>query len=78
MIEGDHLVVRATLHTRRVPLAELDAENARIVDLSTDKSLRPILRMWGFGLSGFQAGHFWLRDRRLLPVDLPRPGAGAT
>ncbi len=49
-IEGDRLVVRATLHTRRVPLAELDTENARVVDLSADKALRPVLRMWGFGL----------------------------
>lgn len=62
--ESGELVVKATLHTLRVRRSELDLENARIVNLHEDKSLRPTLRMWGFGLPGFQAGHFCMRERR--------------
>lgn len=63
-LEGGDLVVRAMLLTRRVPLAEIETESARIVDLAADKALRPVLRMWGIGVPGFKAGHFWLRDGR--------------
>ncbi len=62
--KSGELVVKATLHTLRVWRPELDLENARIVNLDEDKSLRPRLRMWGLGLPGYQAGYFWLKDRR--------------
>jgi hypothetical protein len=63
-IENGVLVVKATLHTHRVPVADLELDGARTVDLGTEPELRPALRMWGLGLPGFQAGYFWLKHDR--------------
>ena len=47
-----------------MPLAgDLDMDRARIVDLDERTELKPILRMFGMALPGFQAGWFLLRDR---------------
>lgn len=64
VFESGELTVKATLHTRRVARSELDVDKARIVNLDDAQEFKPVLRMWGFGLPGFQAGHFWLKDRR--------------
>ena len=57
-IEDDRLVVRAALYVRRVPLTDLDAKAARLVDLDTAAEWRPALRMNGIGLPGASIGHF--------------------
>ncbi len=62
--DGRELLVKATFHTRRKAVAELDLDAAEIVDLRERKDLRPLLRLFGFQLIGFQAGHFWTRTRR--------------
>lgn len=63
-IEDDILVIAATVHTRRTPVRALDLGKARIVDLDEHDEYKPGLRLFGFGLPGFVAGHFLLRNRR--------------
>ena len=58
-IEGQALMVRAGLYRCRLPLPELDLEQARTVDLDERPELRP--SRWGgnnFTLPGFRAGWF--------------------
>jgi hypothetical protein len=64
LLDGDMLVVRAALHTRRVPVAALAPERARVVDLDERTGLRPLLKTWGMAVPGFQAG--WFRQREGL------------
>lgn len=58
MLEHGVLIVRATLYTQRIPLGELLLDQARIVDLREHTELRPRLKLNGFALPGFHAGHF--------------------
>jgi hypothetical protein len=64
LLQDGVLVVKAALHTRRVPVAALAPERARIVDLDERTELRPLLKTWGMALPGFQAG--WFRQREGL------------
>lgn len=64
LLDGDMLVVRAALHTRRVPVATLAPGRARVVDLDESTGLRPLLKTWGMSLPGFHAG--WFRQREGL------------
>ncbi|MXV12739.1 hypothetical protein DYQ93_17110 [Xanthomonas sp. LMG 8992] len=54
--------VRATFLTKRVPLAALRLEAARVVALSEHTGFRPALKVFGFGYPGFHAGHYRTRD----------------
>ncbi len=47
-----------------VPVAALDLEGARLVDLDRESELRPHLKLAGTRLPGYRAGWFLLRDRR--------------
>ena len=58
------LQVRRWPFPRRFALAELDLGSAEVVDLTTRRDLRPMLRLAGTRLPGFRSGWFWLRDRR--------------
>lgn len=63
-IAGGRLCVQAAgVFWHKVPLAELDPGQARIVDLDEHTGLRPMARLWGMGLPGLRAGHYLLRDR---------------
>lgn len=62
--EGTTLTVKSAFHTRRREVSELDLDAARVVDLNDETSFRPILRMFGFSLIGFHAGHYLLRNRK--------------
>lgn len=74
-LDGDRLVVAAALvFARKVPLGELCVEKARVIDLDEHTEFRPLLRLWGFGLPGFQAGHYLLRNRARAFVLLTRKG----
>lgn len=55
------LDVRAALYRKRVPVADLDLERARVVNLDERTELRPWLKSNGMSMPGFQAGHFRLR-----------------
>ena len=51
----------AALYRKRVPVADLDLERARVVNLDERTELRPWLKSNGMSMPGFQAGHFRLR-----------------
>ena len=55
------LDVRAAMYRKRVAVAELELERARIVDLGERTELRPWLKSNGMSMPGFHAGHFRLR-----------------
>lgn len=62
-LQNGMLVVAATYYTRKTPVAALDLAHARIANLDEHTEFRPGLKTNGFGLPGFQAGHFRLRNR---------------
>ena len=64
VLQDRELQVTATLYRKRVPVEALDLANARIVDLAEHTDLRPLLKTNGFGMPGFAAGYFRLRDMR--------------
>lgn len=63
-VEGDALVVAASFYTRRVRIDALDLDHARIVDLGEHTGFKPMLGLNRFGVPGFQAGHYLLRNRQ--------------
>ncbi|QDA58004.1 PH domain-containing protein [Thermomonas aquatica] len=62
-LENGMLVVAAAFYTRKAPVASLDLAHARIASLDERTEFRPGLKTNGYGLPGFQAGHFRLRNR---------------
>lgn len=62
-IEGGTLVVKAAMYTRRTPLAAIDADAARVVDLREHTGLAPRWKTNGYALPGFRAGQFRLKNR---------------
>lgn len=62
-LEQGVLTVAAGFNTRRVAIGEIDLPAARIVDLREHTELKPMLKVMGTGLPGYQAGHFRLRNR---------------
>lgn len=57
------LDVRAALFRQRTPVADIDLERARVVDLAERTELHPLLKTNGMSLPGFQAGRFRLRGQ---------------
>lgn len=62
--DGATLTIKSAFYTRRCTVAELDLDAARVVDLDEETGYRPIVRMFGFSLIGFHAGHYLLRNRK--------------
>ena len=63
-IDRDMLVVAAALvFARKVRVGDLALDKARVIDLGELTEFKPLLRLWGFSLPGFNAGHFILRNR---------------
>ena len=63
-IEGRDLVVAAAFYSRRVSVDALDLAHARVVDLAEHTGYAPMLGINRFGLPGFRAGHYLLRNRQ--------------
>ncbi len=63
-LDGTTLTIKSAFHTQRREVSELDLIAARVVDLNDETEFRPILRMFGFSLIGFHAGHYLLRNRK--------------
>lgn len=61
-LDGPVLDVRATFYKRRIPLAEIDLQHARAIDLREHPEARPWLKTNGFAVPGLAAGNF--RDRQ--------------
>ena len=61
---GDTLeVAGALIFTRKLPVAELALDKARVLDLDEHTEFKPMLQLGGFHLPGFCAGHYLLRNR---------------
>lgn len=60
---GGTLDVRAALFRERTPIADIDLERARLVDLAEHQDLRPAVKTTGMSLPGFHAGRFRLRGK---------------
>ncbi len=60
---GHVLEVRAALYRERTPIADIDLERARLVDLAERTELRPLVKTNGMQLPGFHAGRFLLRRK---------------
>lgn len=62
--DGKQLRVKATYYSRQSPLSAFRLDQARVVDTREHTELKPLLKTNGFGLPGYWAGHFMLRDKR--------------
>jgi len=51
------------LNSTTISLDALGRTSARIVDLDRDPELRPLFETFAASMSGYQVGHFRLRDR---------------
>jgi len=57
-IEDGELAVLSTFYRRRVPLASLALDKARIVDLAEHRQFKPGMKTNGYAMPGFQSGHY--------------------
>lgn len=62
-LDGTTLEVVSTFYRKRVAVEALQLERARVVDLAEHGSFKPTLKTNGYGMPGFQSGHYRLRDR---------------
>lgn len=63
-LQGDTLeLAGALLFSRKLPVADLVLDKARVLDLDEHTEFKPMLRLGGFHLPGFSAGHYLLRNR---------------
>lgn len=62
--DGKQLRVKATYYSRQSPLSDFRLDEARVVDTRERTEFKPMLKTNGFGLPGYWAGHFMMRDRR--------------
>jgi len=58
------VVEAAVFYTRRIALDDLLLDRARIISLDEHVEFKPVLPLFAFGLPGFKAGHYLLRNRR--------------
>lgn len=63
-LDRDGLEVATTFYRRRLALAELALDQARVVDVDERTEFRPLLKTNGTSLPGFQSGWFRLRNRQ--------------
>jgi hypothetical protein len=63
-IEDGVLHVVSTFYHRRIPLADLDLERARVLSLLEQPQWKPWLRTNGFAIPGMISGWYRLRDWR--------------
>lgn len=63
LVEPGALVIRGGPYGRRLPLADLDLERARAVDLTAERELQARWKTNGAALPGLQQGWFRLRDK---------------
>jgi hypothetical protein len=72
-VSPDGLRLRGDFYGRMIPAADLKPEEARAIDLRTERSLQPVVRTGGTAVPGYRAGWFKLRDgeRALLYVTDP-------
>ena len=63
-IKGDTLeVAGALIFSRKLPVAGLALDKARVLNLDEHTEFKPMLQLGGFALPGFNAGYYLLRNR---------------
>ena len=62
VVTSEGLRLRGDLYGRLIPRSQLRLEEARRVDLASERDLQPKWRTMGTGLPGYQAGWFRLRS----------------
>lgn len=62
-VDASGIEIATTFYKRRVPLAELDLDHARVIDLDEHTELKPLFKTSGFALPGLSSG--WFRSRGL-------------
>lgn len=65
--------IRAPLYGRTIPMAALETQKARVLDLSKDQVYRPAWRNNGLGLPGCGMGWFTLKNNEKALVFLTSP-----
>ncbi|WP_139202787.1 hypothetical protein [Pseudoxanthomonas sp. GM95] len=63
-IDAQGLRVQSTFFSTQVAIAQLQLDQARVVDLEEHTELRPFLKTRGYGLPGFRSGWYRLRNKR--------------
>ena len=66
-VVGGRLVL-GLLPWRRIPVAVLDLDGARIVDLGAQRDLQPVIKIAANSVPGFKAGMYWLRNKARAQV----------
>jgi len=61
-LDGRQLRIRSSFYTKAIDIGALRMERARIVDLAEHTELKPAIKTNGFGMPGFQSGHFRMHD----------------
>lgn len=67
-LEEGKLLVRRFPWPRRIATAEMDLEQAAILNLDEHRELQPVFKIAGTRLPGYHSGLFRLRDRRRATV----------
>jgi len=62
VVSSDGIRIKRALYGRAIPLESIDVERARHIDFALEKSLEPVRRTNGIGLSGYSEGWFKLRN----------------
>ena len=60
-LAGDVLDVRSTLYRRRTPVAQMQLDQAEVVDLGRDRRYGLRMKTNGYSMPGFYSGHFRLQ-----------------
>ncbi|MGV8941218.1 MAG: PH domain-containing protein [Lysobacter sp.] len=63
-LDADGLEVVTSFYRRRLALAELQIDQARVIDLDERTQFKPMVKTNGTSLPGFQSGWFRLRNMR--------------
>lgn len=61
-LDASHLTLRHGLLRTRWPRADLQAQQARLLDLETEREWQPAMKLFGAALPGLQSGLFRLRN----------------
>jgi len=55
--------VLSTFYRKRVPVSAMRLDEARIVDFAEHGRYKPSIKTNGYGVPGFQSGHYRMADR---------------
>jgi len=63
VLHQDTLEVQSTFYRKRVPVSAMRLDEARIVDFAEHGRYKPTIKTNGYGMPGFQSGHYRMADR---------------